>query len=191
MFVCILFIIPLGKFGTPYRGKATAAATVALPTQSCWVFSCFRNPPNCDMDCRIFSVRTWSFLCVHIYTQGVGHTDNESTQQFWLEKTSTIFCCAPEGVRTSGLWISNPTLSQLSHPVTPLVWNENEQRSVKNLPKPTITKLHFSLPDSYEVWVGIGVLSETAYKRNVACLWTINNLEGIVQHCPAHSLEID
>ena len=34
---------------------------------ACWVFSCFRKPPNSDMD-RIFNVRTWSFLCVRVHT---------------------------------------------------------------------------------------------------------------------------
>ena len=31
----------------------------------------------------------------------------------------SIFSCAPDGVRTSGLRIWSPTLYQLSHPVTP------------------------------------------------------------------------
>ena len=69
------FIIPFGKFGPPYPGKATAAARAALPspTSACWVFSCFRNPPNSDLDCRIFNVHTWSFVCMLVvYTQGLG-----------------------------------------------------------------------------------------------------------------------
>ena len=38
-------LIPSGKFGPPYLGKAAAAATAALPspTSACWVFSCFRQ----------------------------------------------------------------------------------------------------------------------------------------------------
>ena len=43
---------------------------------------CFHNPPNSDMDYRIFNVCMWSFLCVRIHT-GVGHSDNESAQHFW------------------------------------------------------------------------------------------------------------
>ena len=31
---------------------------------ACWVFSCLCNPPDSDMDYRIFNVRMWSFLCV-------------------------------------------------------------------------------------------------------------------------------
>ena len=76
-----------GKFGPPDPGKATAAARAALPspTSACWVFLCFRNPPDSDMDYRIFNVCMWSFLCVHVHT-GVGHTDSESAQLFLLEK---------------------------------------------------------------------------------------------------------
>ena len=78
-----------------------------------------RNPPNYDMDFRIFNVRTWSFfLCVRrpLHT-GVGHTDESA--HFWLRKTLTNLSCAPDGVGTSGLWISSPTIYQLSHPAIP------------------------------------------------------------------------
>ena len=61
--------------------------------RACWVFSCFRNAPNSDMDYRIFKVHTWSFLCVCIHT-GVGHTDSESAQHFWLGKTHNFFLCS-------------------------------------------------------------------------------------------------
>ena len=117
------FII-LKNLGLPYLGKTTAVTRAALPshTSACWVFSCFRNPPNSDMDYRIFNVCMRSFLCVHIHT-GVGDTD-ESAQHFWLGKTLTNFSCAhdTDRVRTSGLWISSPMLSLLSHPVTPLLY---------------------------------------------------------------------
>ena len=52
----------------------------------CAVFSCFRNPPNSDMDYRIFNVHT--FLCVRIHS-GVGNTD-ESAQRFDRKKLSQI-----------------------------------------------------------------------------------------------------
>ena len=38
---------------------------------------------------------------------------------FDAKKLSQCFCCAPDGVRTSGLWISIPTLYQPSHSATP------------------------------------------------------------------------
>ena len=52
-------INPCKKFGPLYLGKATAAARAALPSAAgaCWVFSFFRNPPNPDMDYRMFNVR--------------------------------------------------------------------------------------------------------------------------------------
>ena len=77
----------------------------------------FPNPPNSDMGYRIFNVRTWSFLCVRMYTHwelGM-HTDSDSLQHFWLEKALTICFCSPDGVRTSGHRILSPTFYQLSH----------------------------------------------------------------------------
>ena len=57
---------------------------------------------------------------MHAHT-GVGQTDSESAQYFLLGKTLTNLLCVPDagGVQTSDLWISNPTLYQLSHPITP------------------------------------------------------------------------
>ena len=37
---------------------------------------------------------------------------------FELEKLSHLFYCAPDGIRTSGPWISSPTLYQLNHSIT-------------------------------------------------------------------------
>ena len=84
---------------------------------ACWIVSCFRNPPNSDMDHRIFNACTWSFLYVRIHT-GVGHTDSESAQQFWLGKTIVFLTelgCEPR-VMDGIHWILRPTLYQLSHP---------------------------------------------------------------------------
>ena len=120
IYLFIHFTVPFGKFRPPYLGKATAAARATLPNPAgaCWVFSCFRNPPNSDMDYRIFYMRTRSFLCVRIHT-GDGHTDSESAQHFDSEKTQNLFLCSWQAW-TSGLWISSLTLYQLSHPVTHL-----------------------------------------------------------------------
>ena len=52
------------------------------------------NPPNSDMDYRIFNASTWSFLCVHIYTRGLG-TLTESAQHFRLRKTLTNVLVLP------------------------------------------------------------------------------------------------
>ena len=58
---CIHFIFPFGKCRPSYLGKATAAAraAVTMSYNVCWVFSFFCNPPNSDMDYRIFNVRTF------------------------------------------------------------------------------------------------------------------------------------
>ena len=37
--------------------------------QSYKVFSCFCNPPNAEMDYRIFNVRSWSLLCTPTMSQ--------------------------------------------------------------------------------------------------------------------------
>ena len=49
------------------------AATVSrFVTQgACWICSCFCNPPNSDMDYRIFIVRAWSSACVHTLDLGL------------------------------------------------------------------------------------------------------------------------
>ena len=43
---------------------------------ACWVFSCFHNPPNSDIDCGIFYVRTDVNACNCIW--GCMHTIRES-----------------------------------------------------------------------------------------------------------------
>ena len=108
-----------GNAGCFPRGKASSHST-ALPSFCCCflcaVFSCFRNPPNSDINYRIFNMRT--FLCVRIHTGGGPHRQRVSTT-FWLGKTFTNVC-APYGIRTSGHgihWISRRTLYPLSHHV--------------------------------------------------------------------------
>ena len=55
---CLDGISPMGTSGWLLRGKP-AATESRYPTYSaCWVFLCFLNPPNFDMDYRIFNVRT-------------------------------------------------------------------------------------------------------------------------------------
>ena len=89
----IHFIIPFGKFGPPYLGKVTVAARVAQPspTCACWVFLCFRNPPNSDMDYWIFTVRMGSFLCVPIHTGGWAHRQRVNTIGFLTRKKTHFF----------------------------------------------------------------------------------------------------
>ena len=99
--------------------QQAARAALPSPTGACWVFLCFRNAPNSDVDYRIFNVRTWPFLCVRIHTRrGWAHRQRVDTT--FLTEKLTNFSCAADGVRTSGLWISSPTLYRLSHPCHPI-----------------------------------------------------------------------
>ena len=45
----------------------------------------------------------WPFLCVRMHT-GVGHTDSESTQQFWLAQTHKLFFCSWRGTNSGHWW---------------------------------------------------------------------------------------
>ena len=84
--------------------------TFILSQQSaCWVSSCFHNPLNSAMDYRIFSVRTWSFLCECIHTE-VGHIDSESAQHFWVRKAHNFFYCVPDGLRTCPMDLQSDAL---------------------------------------------------------------------------------
>ena len=58
---------------------------------------------------------------------GLGHTENESAQHFWLRKPQ-CFSCAANGVRTLGHLNLSPTLYQLSHPVTYVLWTAGCQQ---------------------------------------------------------------
>ena len=87
---------------------------------------------------------TGSLACVrdhsyaYVYTLGLhGHTDSKSAQHFWLWKNSLSFSCAPDGVRTSSLWTSSPTLYQLSHPVTQydMLWSRKKNPTKKQTNK--------------------------------------------------------
>ena len=64
-------------------------------------------------------VRDYSY--VRVYTRGLGTpTPSHHNILTWGGGKMTIFSCAPDGVRTLGLWILSPMLYQmLSHPVTP------------------------------------------------------------------------
>ena len=63
------------------------------PRSACWVFSCFCNPPNSDMDYRIFNMCDHLYECV--YTWGLG-TPTASQHIFDTGKTITNFSCAPD-----------------------------------------------------------------------------------------------
>ena len=90
-FVLMHFITHFGKFRPPYLGKATAARRTALPspTSACWVFSCFRNATNSDVDYRVFNVRTWWFYAC-VYTQWLGTPKMSQYNIFDSEKLTNF-----------------------------------------------------------------------------------------------------
>ena len=102
-------------------------------------------------------MRTWLFLCVRVHT-GVGHTDSESAQKFWLGKTLTnLSYAAPDagGVRTSDLWISSLMLYQLSHPVTQ-----------------TVTQTYFPIPRSICFQLTSYIIHCILFRWPIYC-WTV------------------
>ena len=68
---------------------------------ACWVFSCFRKPPDSDMDYRIFNVVM--VFRMRAYTHG-GWAHRQRISTFWLWKTHKYFYCAPGRIRTFVLW---------------------------------------------------------------------------------------
>ena len=106
----IHFIIHFWKFGLPYLGKATAATRAVLvvvlsATQSftCMLGHSFRVS-------IIHQVWHGLLMLYKLYTRGLGSLATSQYTTFWLGKTLTNLSCAPDGVRTSGLSISSPTL---------------------------------------------------------------------------------
>ena len=91
------------------------------------------------MDYRIFNVRTWSLLCVRIYTWGLGTPSQHNI--FDVEKLF-FFYCAPDVVRTLGLltevWLSTN-------------WATLSPRYICALIKPTLQKVSPS-QSTYLLW---------------------------------------
>ena len=54
---------PLGNSGCFLRGKPAATESHYPTYSSCWVFQFLHNPPNSDMDYRIFNMRTDVHAC--------------------------------------------------------------------------------------------------------------------------------
>ena len=64
-----LGISPMGYSGCLPSGKPAVTESHYPTYGACWLFLCFHNPPNSDMDCRIFNVYTDVTACD--CTQGV------------------------------------------------------------------------------------------------------------------------
>ena len=88
-FFFLILYHPFREIWSPYLGKDTAAARAALPnpTNACWVFSCFRNPPKSD--------RAWttgSLTCAGHHSHACGgwtHRQRVSATFLTREKTLT------------------------------------------------------------------------------------------------------
>ena len=88
---------------TVFNSSATWAATFHLwGTSACWLFLCFHNPPNSNMDYRIFKVCTWPFVSWYacIYTRGLGTLTASQHSLFDLEKLK-VFCVLVMGFEPS------------------------------------------------------------------------------------------
>ena len=99
-----------------------SSATV-VTVSACWGFSCSRNPPNSDMGCKIFNVRTWSFLCARIHTR-VRHTDTKSSQHFDLggKKTDNFFLCSWRGSNLRSLDLESDAVPNFEPPCHPIFY---------------------------------------------------------------------
>ena len=100
---------------TVFNSSATWAATFRLrgyKSCACWLFLCFHNPLNSDMDYRIFDVCTWSLVCMRIHTHGGwAHRQRVNTTFLtWSWKNKVFLTSAPDGIRILNLGISSPTL---------------------------------------------------------------------------------
>ena len=69
-------ISSMGNSGCFPRGKPAATESRYPTYDACWVFYCFHNPPNSDMDYRIFNVRTDVNACD--YARGCTYSVSES-----------------------------------------------------------------------------------------------------------------
>ena len=123
--MCMHFIIPFGKLGSPYLGKTTAVARTVLPspTSACWVFTFSEIHRTLTWTTgSLTCVRDHSYACV--YTRGLGTPTASQHNSFVSGEQLSHFYCAPDAgwIRISGRWLSSPTLYPLSHTVPPRVY---------------------------------------------------------------------
>ena len=104
------FLVPMqctGNLGCFPRGKSTAIVR-HYPPPPFFLLLCgvLVFPLNSDMDHRIFK-HAYLIILMCAYTHGGCVHQHRVSTTFWLWKTHTTFSCAPDGVRTSSLWISS------------------------------------------------------------------------------------
>ena len=68
-----------------------------------WVFSCFHNPPNSDLDYSIFNVRTWSIIVMRVYAHAfIPLTQTDCPVAYYV--LTTICLCVSKG-NLCAFWI--------------------------------------------------------------------------------------
>ena len=102
-FILYTLLSVLANSGRVNLGKATVAAARAAPpspTSACWVFSCFRNPPNLTWTTTgsLTCVRDHSYVCV--CTRGLATPTTSQHDIFDSEKRSYLFLCSCAPDRT-------------------------------------------------------------------------------------------
>ena len=76
---------PTEKPGCLHRGKPAATGSRHTNYGACWVFQCFHNPPNSDMNYEIFNVHTDVNACD--CTRGMyGHRKRVCTESWLWDK---------------------------------------------------------------------------------------------------------
>ena len=106
---CPSGISSMGNSGCFQRGKPAAKESRYPTFGACWVFWCFYNPPNSDMDYRIFNVLTGVSACD--CTRGCTDTVRESALK--VDFRRKIPCC--NGESNLRQQRASPMLYQLSH----------------------------------------------------------------------------
>ena len=89
-------------------------------TSTCWLCSCFHNPPNSDTDYRLCNVRAWSFVGVRIHT-GDGHTFLTRTNSTFFLRTWRDSNPRPLDLQSKAL-----TTEPTRHPVYHLKMNHGK-----------------------------------------------------------------
>ena len=99
-----------GKVELLSPGKAAVKESCFPAYSACWVFSCFHNPPNSDMDYRIFNVLTYVNACDNAW----GCLDIKRVcTEIWLWEKNPL---PRRGIKpTSAVCQSNALLTEL-HP---------------------------------------------------------------------------
>ena len=95
-----------GKFGSLFLVGKPASTESRYPTYcACWVFYCLHNPPNSDMDYRIFNVHTDVNACD--YTLGCTDTHKRVCTESWLGEKSHAAPGNGTCVSSVPVWCSN------------------------------------------------------------------------------------